>query len=218
MNKKEIIDKAYKRGKKWQGALMACYSREFFTRHYVEDIIKKYHASLTAVNSNIDRLLEHGYITKETTTNDHPVRIVYTISKVGEKLLYSRFPDLAYQMACLLDAPAPGYKLEDNPLFLSTEKEDLKEDNEVRDKIEEECTRITLMLLNKNERYGNSSLSPSGIFTSVKRESKIEARIDDKLARIKNYAIKNDKHNKDYEDAIDDLIGYLILYRIALRD
>ena len=59
--------------------------------------------------------------------------------------------------------------------------------------------------------------TPFGLFKSVKRESKIEARIEDKLKRIQKFASSDKKYCSDYYDAIDDLIGYLILYRIALR-
>ena len=204
---KEIIKEAYEIGIKWQGVLMACYSKEVFTRDYIEDLVKEYHASKTAINSNIDRLLEHDYISKIGTRTEKPKKTIYTVTDKGEKELYNKFPGLSYRMATILDGAQP---------------EDIHVDVEIeidssQDKISKECDRIKEILLDKNQRYGNSSLQPSGVFTSVKRESKIEARIDDKLARIKNYATKGDKHNKDYYDAIDDLIGYLILYRIALR-
>ena len=215
MEKEEIIEKVYEKGKKWQGVLMACYSKEFFTRDYIEDLVIDHHASLTAVNSTIDRLLEDEYII-QVGTHKTKMRYIYTISVDGEKKLYDLFPALTYRMACMLDNPS----IMDDYIFKENEKDDmnreLNEENSLCE-IEEECDRIKDVLLDKNERYGNSSLNPSGIFTSVRRESKIEARIDDKLSRIKNYAKKGDKHNKDYYDAIDDLIGYLILYRIALR-
>jgi len=216
MNEAEIISKVYERGRKCDGLLMACYSKEIFSRDYIEDIVRQYHASLTAINTGIDHLLENfnehdSYITC-IGKNKFTKRNQYTITPIGEQLLYSRFPDLAYQMACLIDEGKPEYKL-----FTRDEEKTFDEDD-TRDKIEEECARIASILLDKNERYGNSSLQPFGLFKSVKKESKIEARIEDKLKRIQKFASEDDKHCKDYEDAVDDLIGYLILYRIALRD
>lgn len=71
------------------------------------------------------------------------------------------------------------------------------------------------LLTFKNRRYGNSSLEPVGIFGSLTRESKIEARLEDKLSRIRNIS---DTKSSEYLDAIRDLRGYLYLYEIALQE
>ena len=60
------------------------------------------------------------------------------------------------------------------------------------------CEDIKNLLLEKNAKYGNSAVEP------------ICARIDDKLSRIKNSGL-----NDATEDTLDDLIGYLILLKIA---
>ena len=76
-------------------------------------------------------------------------------------------------------------------------------------KIWKACHEIAHMLIEKNISYGNSALEPSRIFSTADSTEQLKVRIDDKLNRIKNnqgYAGDND---------IDDLIGYLILLKVA---
>jgi hypothetical protein len=71
------------------------------------------------------------------------------------------------------------------------------------------CHEIAHMLIEKNISYGNSALYPARIFSTADSTEQLKVRIDDKLNRVKNnqgYAGDND---------IDDLIGYLVLYKIA---
>ena len=71
------------------------------------------------------------------------------------------------------------------------------------------CDQIKRLLLEKNISYGNSALSPINIFAKDGAAGGIAHRIDDKLNRIKN--------NQEFanENDLDDLLGYLILYKIA---
>jgi len=75
--------------------------------------------------------------------------------------------------------------------------------------IKEECDCICSMLLEKNRRYGNSALEPQRIFSRADPIEQINVRIDDKLSRIQS------AQADDTEDAELDLIGYLILKRVA---
>lgn len=68
---------------------------------------------------------------------------------------------------------------------------------------------ITKMLIEKNRKYGNSALEPQRIFSKASATEQIKVRIDDKLSRMKN------QQNDEDEDVISDLIGYLILLKIA---
>jgi hypothetical protein len=71
------------------------------------------------------------------------------------------------------------------------------------------CHEIAHMLIEKNISYGNSALDPIRIFSTADSTEQLKVRIDDKLNRVKNnqgFAGDND---------IDDLIGYLVLYKIA---
>jgi hypothetical protein len=76
-------------------------------------------------------------------------------------------------------------------------------------KILSSCIDIAQMLIEKNISYGDSALNPIRIFSVADATEQLKVRIDDKLNRVKNnqgFAGDND---------IDDLIGYLILYKIA---
>lgn len=72
---------------------------------------------------------------------------------------------------------------------------------------------ITELLINKNAAYGNTALNPANVFSKLNPREAICARIDDKLSRISNRGI-NDKT----EDTIDDLIGYLLLLKMAMNE
>lgn len=76
------------------------------------------------------------------------------------------------------------------------------------------CDSIKDLLLQKNARYGDSALNPCRIFSKADAVEQILVRIDDKLSRIQRGAglVASD------EDVINDLIGYLILLKIALMD
>lgn len=70
---------------------------------------------------------------------------------------------------------------------------------------------LRTMLIEKNTGYGNSALEPVRIFSKADNLEQIRVRIDDKLSRIMrgNGVIK--------EDTIFDLMGYLVLLRVAQR-
>ena len=68
------------------------------------------------------------------------------------------------------------------------------------------------MLVSKNEKYGNSALEPLGVFSQLSAKEGLLIRIDDKLKRIKNGSL-----DKDDEDVVNDLIGYLVLLKIHAK-
>lgn len=80
---------------------------------------------------------------------------------------------------------------------------------EKQDSIEAECEYIKNLLLEKNRKYGNSALEPVRIFSKADPGSGIAVRLDDKLSRIAN------QQTDDDEDAVLDMIGYLILFRVS---
>lgn len=79
--------------------------------------------------------------------------------------------------------------------------------------IKEKADKVRDMLINKNKAYGSSALEPLNIFNKGRSTDSLCARIDDKLARIKNVGI-SDKT----EDTLFDLCGYLILLMISIED
>ena len=83
---------------------------------------------------------------------------------------------------------------------------------EAQSQISAICDDIKELLLYKNRRYGNSALKPVRIFSKSDSVEQILVRIDDKLNRIQQGAGLLDED----EDVIVDLIGYLVLLKIAL--
>ena len=83
---------------------------------------------------------------------------------------------------------------------------------ETQSQISAICDDIKELLLYKNKKYGNSALKPVRIFSKSDNVEQILVRIDDKLNRVQQGAGLLDED----EDVIIDLIGYLVLLKIAL--
>lgn len=78
-----------------------------------------------------------------------------------------------------------------------------------------ECDAIKELLIAKNKEYGASVFHPIGVFSLASAQDQIDVRIDDKLKRIR--AIKGLPEVRIHEDTELDLIGYLVLKRVARR-
>ena len=76
-------------------------------------------------------------------------------------------------------------------------------------KVSNVLIEIKDLLIEKNLKYGNSALEPLGVFSQLSAKEGLLVRIDDKLKRIKNGTL-----DRDDEDVINDLIGYLVLLKI----
>ena len=83
---------------------------------------------------------------------------------------------------------------------------------ETQHKIFVACNQIREMLMKKNMAYGDSALNPIRIFSRCDAVEQLKVRIDDKINRMK----KGSEYQGD--DTIDDLIGYLILLKIAKNE
>jgi hypothetical protein len=79
-----------------------------------------------------------------------------------------------------------------------------------KDQIVAATNKVRQLLLDKNDAYGDSALSPLNIFSSANAEHGIRIRIDDKLKRIKNAGLCDAT-----EDTLLDLAGYVILLIVA---
>lgn len=79
---------------------------------------------------------------------------------------------------------------------------------DVEDLIEIECEELARRLVEKNRAYGNSALDPVRIFSKANTEEQLLIRIDDKLSRLV-------RGSDAGEDVVLDLLGYLILLRVA---
>lgn len=74
------------------------------------------------------------------------------------------------------------------------------------------CLDILDLLLDKNIAYGNSALEPVRIFSTASTKEQILVRVDDKLSRI--------QRGSEYpgDDTVNDLIGYLVLLKVAMAN
>ena len=66
------------------------------------------------------------------------------------------------------------------------------------------------MVKAKNQAYGNSALDPVRVFSKASVEEQLLVRIDDKLSRLA-------RGHAAGEDVVKDLLGYLVLLRIAME-
>ena len=73
---------------------------------------------------------------------------------------------------------------------------------------------IEQFLLSKNAQYGDSALNPIRVFSKADKSEQLKVRIDDKLNRL----MQGNADLESDEDVIKDLIGYLILLLIHLRE
>lgn len=80
----------------------------------------------------------------------------------------------------------------------------------VQDLIAKECDELKDLLIEKNRAYGNSALDPMRVFSKSNPIEQLLVRLDDKLSRIS-------RGNAAGEDVEKDLLGYLILLRIAKK-
>lgn len=76
--------------------------------------------------------------------------------------------------------------------------------------IAEECDLLKGLLLEKSRAYGNSALEPLRVFSKADTEEQIRVRLDDKLSRLA-------RGSDAGEDVELDLLGYLVLLRVARR-
>lgn len=73
-----------------------------------------------------------------------------------------------------------------------------------------ECLNIAELLLHKNTAYGDSALDPVRVFSKASTVEQIRVRLDDKLSRLSRGSAAG-------EDVEQDLMGYLVLLRIARK-
>ena len=76
-------------------------------------------------------------------------------------------------------------------------------------KVNDVLSQVGRMLITKNESYGDAALNPIRTFSKADAVEQLKVRIDDKLSRIQRGTEYDD------EDTELDLIGYLVLLRIA---
>ena len=65
------------------------------------------------------------------------------------------------------------------------------------------------MVVDKNIAYGDSAVDPVRIFSKASPVEQILVRLDDKISRLQR------GHSYPGDNEIDDIMGYLILLKIA---
>lgn len=78
--------------------------------------------------------------------------------------------------------------------------------------ITKELKDLERLLISKHEAYGNID-NPSNIFSELDSVEAVKVRVDDKLRRIKNKGFVTAN-----EDTLTDLIGYLVLLKVMLKN
>lgn len=78
------------------------------------------------------------------------------------------------------------------------------------DRLDDVLAEVGDMLKRKNRAYGNSALDPVRCFSKADPAEQLRVRIDDKISRLMRGSAAG-------EDTVLDLIGYLLLLRIAER-
>lgn len=80
-----------------------------------------------------------------------------------------------------------------------------------KERIVEITDAIKDLLLYKNEKYGDSALSPNNVFYKGDSTNSILIRLDDKIGRI-----KSNQEEKPRVNDVADIIGYCALLLISM--
>ena len=169
-------------------------------------IAKKMNRTVGSVRQRIYRLQAQGTISKrnggrkpknqpkQKIINEPYLKKVMGSSQWGKNLPSNLNID-KYNKAQILSNPVKG---QDESSF----------------KISKTMGEITKFLLDKNDQYGDSALQPIRIFSRADKTEQLKVRIDDKLNRLMqgNASLESD------EDVVKDLIGYLVLLLVNMRE
>ena len=101
--------------------------------------------------------------------------------------------------------------MKENPYLVAKKSE--KTLTKTQTEITEVMNELRVLLINKNEQYGDSVLEPIRIFSKASIDEQVKVRIDDKINRL----LQGDDSLESDEDVIKDLIGYLVLFLLHMR-
>ena len=79
---------------------------------------------------------------------------------------------------------------------------------ETPEAIETVTANMCSLLKHKNEKYGDSALNPTRIFSKLDASNGILIRLDDKMSRIMN-------SDELRQNDVWDIVGYLVLLSIS---
>lgn len=127
--------------------------------------------------------------------------------------LYRELEETKAKLSSLSEAEKSSVNAEEDipPLVVYPDKEGHTKRGQFIASVLYETGAIAKMLIEKNQSYGNSALDPIRLFSKSDAREQIRVRIDDKLSRI--------QRGKEYpgDNDVNDLIGYLFLYKISLN-
>ena len=107
-----------------------------------------------------------------------------------------------------------AYGFPRNPDALKYKPKESDKMEGTQSKIIKTLEEIRLFLIKKNEQYGDSALEPIRIFSKADKSEQLKVRIDDKLNRL----VQGNADIESDEDVIKDLIGYLVLLLIQMKE
>ncbi len=137
-----------------------------------------------------------GKVTGEVVDADTG-ETIYLVQVPGENDWYFSESELS-----LIDRPLKNF--EGDEATLMKPKTPIFEQN-----VRRITSQIADLLIEKNAAYGDSALNPIRVFSKSDRIEQLNVRIDDKISRMQRGSEYRD------EDTEMDLIGYLVLRKIA---
>lgn len=87
----------------------------------------------------------------------------------------------------------------------------------LKNEIEKSCNDLKNLLIEKNQKYGNSFFKTADEYG----KSVLILRIDDKLNRLKQLILRNETDNmqgENVQDTLIDIAGYAILAKMYLEN
>ena len=168
----------------------------------LSDIAKKMNRSQAATGMKINALQKKGELDYRHRGKTGVTIPSNKLTKGQKKVIKSAYQDYV------------DYKYKNPPDPRKVAKYMTKKQTTTQEKIEKECNAIRDFLLAKNEAYGDSAIAPIRIFSKSDAQEQIKVRIDDKLNRL----MQGKNTLETDEDVVKDLIGYLILLLIQMKE
>lgn len=134
----------------------------------------------------------------------------FSMTSISETLILPLIeqPLMALKTLVVLSRLLPGFEEIEQKVEILNKQLTMESTQQL---ISQTCDSIRDLLLEKNRKYGDSALNPLRVFSKGSSLDQIKVRIDDKLSRIQNAQGDED------EDPLIDLMGYLVLLKIAMQ-
>lgn len=164
--------------------------------------------SVTTLRSYLDTVIQTAIGDADDKSLSFQARVVNTVNRI--KQLQKTQAELAEEIRADGTPPQTKPASKDLPVFVSSLLENSPLDAPSAWDILRTCLELAVFLIDKNCKYGDSALDPMRIMSSADPLEQIKVRIDDKLSRLF-------RGQAGGEDALQDLVGYWVLMRVAKR-